>query len=154
MIKNIMKASLLLAAITVMMGACSKDDKPGDPPVPSGGKSMKLTITTTGLLAGDHLTMNVAGSTISGTAKTLYKLNNITQENQPAFNVDQAKLAAGPVVIESVVPLFLTAVSLGGFSAPGHSFTVKIIPVIDGKEQAAVSKAFTTQASSQTYRFE
>lgn len=146
--------SLSMLLVMAFFAACSKSDSDNPAPGLPNGKTMKLTITATGLTAADYLKTTVSGGTVSGTESTLYKLNGVTQTNQKGFEIDQSKLISGPVTIETVVPVAITSVSMGGFSATGHSFSVKIEPIIDGKAQTVINQAYTTTTFSKVYDFQ
>ncbi len=149
---TLISASILLVA--ALFTACSKSDQDDPTPEPPQGKTMKLTITATGLTTNDYLKTTVSGGTVSGTEPTLYKLNGITQTNQKGFEIDQSKLISGPVTIETVVPVAITSLSMGGFSAAGHTFSIKIEPVIDGKAQTAISQVYNTSTFTKVYDFQ
>lgn len=152
--KRTLSFSLSMLLLIALFSACSKSDSDNPTPDPPKGKTMKLTITATGLTSSDYLKTTVSGGTVNGTEPTLYKLNGVTLTNQRGFEIDQAKLISGPVTIETVVSVATTSISMGGFSAAGHSFSIKIEPVIDGKTQTAINQAYTTATFSKVYDFQ
>ncbi|MBO9730344.1 MAG: hypothetical protein J7623_17015 [Chitinophaga sp.] len=152
--KRLLSVSLSVLLVIALFAACSKSKNDNPSPELPKGKTMKLTITATGLTSGDYLKTTVSGGTINGTEPTLYKVNGVAQTNQKGFEIDQSKLISGPVTIETVVPVAITSISMGGFSAAGHSFSVKIEPVIDGKAQTAINQAYTTTVFSKSYDFQ
>ena len=151
--KRILFLSLSMLMVTALFTACSKDDNGNPRPDLPQGKTMKLTITATGLTSNDHLKTTISGGTINGTEATLYKVNGVAQVNQKGFEIGQSKLISGPVTIETVVPVAITSISMGGFSAAGHSFSIKIEPVIDGKSQTAINQSYTTETFAKVYDF-
>ncbi|MBS0026539.1 hypothetical protein ACTJJ0_02705 [Chitinophaga sp. 22321] len=152
--KRILSLSLSILLVAALFTACSKNNNGDDTPDLPKGKTMKLTITATGLTPADYLKTTISGGTINGTEPTLYKLNGVAQTNQKGFAIDQSTLISGPVTIETVVPVAITSISMGGFSAAGHSFSIKIASVIDGKEQTAIQQAYTTTTFTKVYDFQ
>ncbi|SIO51340.1 hypothetical protein SAMN04488055_5041 [Chitinophaga niabensis] len=144
----------LTLSLTIALFSCSKSkDNPGPGPGQPGNKTMKFTLTTTGLQAADDFSLTVTGSDIQATATTLFKVNGILQNNQKVITISKAQLMAGQVVIETL-PLYTVSISAGGFSGTaGHSFTFKLEPVINGAAQTVVNKTITTTAYADTFTF-
>ncbi len=144
----------LALTLTLVLFSCSKSkDDPGPGPGTPGNKTMKFTLTTTGLQAADDFSLTVSGSDIQATATTLFKVNGVLQNNQKVITISKAQLMAGQVVIETI-PLYTVSISDGGFSGTaGHTFSFKIEPVINNVAQAVVNKTITTTAYSETFGF-
>ncbi len=145
---------ILLAGLfmVALLAGCSKEDN-NTPGLPQG-KSMKFTITATDFQAGDYFDLTLAGGSTDGQASTFFKVNGATLDNQQVISLGESDLAAGPIVIESVRPLLVASMSIGGFSSTdGHSYTVEVAPVIDGTPQNPLTKTFNSDAESVSYEF-
>ena len=142
--KAILWINLVVFGLLIFGGCSSKKNDPTPPPS-QAQKNMKFTLTTTGLLASDDFDLAIVGSTTSGNATTIFKLNGVVQPNQTSLTITNAQFRAGQVVIETTTPIFIAAISTGGFSATaGHSFTFKLEPVVDGAAQPVITKTITT----------
>lgn len=147
------KLSLITCLIvaTLLFSSCSKKDSAPDLPA---GKTMKFTLTTTGLAAADDFHVAFAGSDIQGTTNAIFKVNNVTQSNMRAITISNAQLRAGQIIVETVIPLFNVSISASGSSAAaGHSFTFKMEPVVNAAPQPVINKTITTTAYSENFSF-
>ncbi|WP_293307660.1 hypothetical protein [Pedobacter sp. UBA5917] len=142
----------LLAFSTIVFNGCKKKDNIDEPDL--RGKTYKFTVTSTGVLATDDIDVTFTGGS-SANAKTLLKIDGVTQDNQQVVTLTRAQITkSGGTVVESAVPLIVCGFDLGGFSGTtGHTFTVKVVPVVDGTPATTVSKTFTTQTFYQSYDY-
>eukprot|EP01012_Entosiphon_sulcatum_P032731 TRINITY_DN41584_c0_g1_i1.p1 TRINITY_DN41584_c0_g1~~TRINITY_DN41584_c0_g1_i1.p1 ORF type:complete len:152 (+),score=10.06 TRINITY_DN41584_c0_g1_i1:48-503(+) len=142
----------LLAFSTLVFNGCKKKGNVDEPDV--RGKTYKFTVTSTGILATDNIDVTFNGGS-STNAKTLLKVDGVTQDNQQIVTLTRAQITkSGGTVVESAVPLIVCGFDLGGFSGTtGHTFVVKVVPVVDGTPATTVSKTFTTQTFYQAYDY-
>jgi hypothetical protein len=149
--KAILWVNLILLGVFVFSGCSSKKDNPA-PSIKE--QNMKFTLTTTGLQATDDFDLNITGGTVEGSASTLFKINGVVQNSQRLVTITNAQLRAGQVVVETNVPLFYAAVTIGGFSGTdGHTFTFKLEPVIGGTAQPTITQTFTTATYTNQYTY-
>lgn len=144
----------LTLSLTIVLFSCSKSkDNPDPGPGGSGNKTMKFTLTTTGLQAADDFSLTFSGSDITGTANTLFKVNGVLRNNQRAIVISKAQLMAGQIVVETV-PLYTVSISAGGScGTAGRTFSFKLEPVINNAAQTVVNKTVTNTAYAETFTF-
>ncbi len=142
----------LLAFSAVVFSGCKKKDNADEPDI--RGKTFKYTVTSTGILATDNIDITFNGGS-SNNAKTVLKVDGATQDNQQVVTLTRAQITkSGGTVVESVVPLIVSGFNLSGFSGTaGHTFVVKVVPIVDGTPVTTVSKTFTTEVFSQGYNY-
>ncbi len=142
---------VILFTLAISFGCGKKNNNDSDLPA---GKTIKFTVTATGLLASDDFDILFTGSDVQGTATTLFKVDGVAQNSQRAVTITNAQLRAKQVVVETATPLFTVVVSpSGSSSAANHSFSFKIEPVVDGKAQAAVNKTVGYSAYSEQFTY-
>lgn len=152
-IKTLYLSLLVIAGL--QFAACSKDkDEPGPDPNPTGEKTFKFTLKTSGLQSADNFSVSFTGGDIQGTATTMFKINGAVQSNKKSIEISKEQLIAGNVVIESTIPLATVLVSASGFSGTtGHSFTFTMEPVINNQPQTTVNKTITTSVYAESLSY-
>jgi hypothetical protein len=148
--KAILWANLLALGLFVFSGCSKKKD---DPNPSANQKHMKFSITTTGLTAADNFTVQVSGSDVQTSTTTIYKVNGVAQNNQRGIEINNAQFRAGKVVIETIVPLYVSSVTVIGDGADGHTFSYKLEPEVDGKPRAVINKTITSASYSDSFQY-
>ncbi|RPE08012.1 hypothetical protein EGT74_13135 [Chitinophaga lutea] len=115
-----------------------------DPALPTS-RNFKLTVSATGLSATDYdgATIAVAGSLLSSTESTLWKVNGQVRNNEKGISFTKAELlAGGTFVLESIRPLAVidVTVSCTNFNEP---FNLKIKTEVDGQVKENIDQAVT-----------
>ena len=150
--KTIRTLILLMLPVMAMnvLSSCKKDKNNGGDS--SKSANMKFTITATGIQNAEHfgLSFTAAGGN-QGTV--FFKVNGQPQANKQVVDITTAQLAAGPVVVETAIPLEGTIVGLGAFAKTGTSFNIKIAPVIEGQAKAEINQTITQNDFAQVYTY-
>lgn len=135
----------------MVLGGCKKKNDGFD----VSGKNYKFTVKATGVIATDDIDVTFIGSPADPNVKTVIKVDGVVQNNQYSVELTRAQITkSAGVVVESSQPIFEMGFILAGYSGTaGHTFTVKVDPVIDGTAAPSVSKTFTTDTFAQTYTY-
>ncbi|KQC02667.1 hypothetical protein [Pedobacter sp. Hv1] len=149
--KTIRNLILLMLPVMAMnaLSSCKKDKNGGDS---NKSANMKFTITATGIQNAEHfaLSFTAAGA---NQGNVFFKVNGQTQADKPVVDITTAQLSAGPVVVETAMPLDGTIVGLGASAKTGTSFNIKIVPVIEGQARAEINQTITQNDFAQAYTY-
>ncbi len=131
-----------LAGAALAFSGCSGKDDPA--PLPTE-KNFKITVSATGMSATDYdgVTIAVAGSLLSSTESTLWKVNGQVRNNEKGISLTKAELlAGGTFVIESIRPLVVidVTVSATNFNEP---FNLKVKTEVNGQPKENVDQTVT-----------
>lgn len=152
-----MKKLILIIGLVVInaliLTGCKKTEGGADDPGIKG-KTYKFTITSSNVQSYDLIDITFSGGSPTS-AQTVFKVDGVMQDNQQNIKLTKEQVTkAGGVVVESAVPLILCRLGLGGFSAlDGHTFIVKVVPLVDGAAGTTVTKTFTTDVFYQSYNY-
>lgn len=150
--KNLSLMICLWIAGIVVMGGCKKpiDDIPQTP-----AKNYKFTVKSTGIIDADYIRITFVGISVNGNVKTTMKVDGVEQSNQTTIELTRAQITSSTgVVIESTQPIFQMGFVISGQSGtPGHTFNLKVDPIVNGTAAASVNKTFTTETFSQDYSY-
>lgn len=151
------KISTAIICMTLLTGlsSCSKKNDNTGAPDTSKGKTAKFTVTVTGAPESAYVSFVVAGIGTEVSNTTVWKLNNVTQNNEQAVSLGRNNFTGSTqtYVIESVIPLQAISVGVQCLSPADVPYTISYKAEINGEVKADNKNVQVTKASDFTHDY-
>jgi Ni,Fe-hydrogenase III small subunit len=148
-------ATVICFALLSGLSSCSKKKDDSVTLPTSKGKTAKFTVSVTGAPPSAYISFVMAGVATDISNSTVWKLNNVTQNNEMAVSLGQNNFTGNvqTYVIESVAPLQSISVGVQCLSPANVPYTISYKAEINGEVKANNQNVSVTRDADFTHDY-
>jgi Ni,Fe-hydrogenase III small subunit len=148
-------AAVICFALLAGLSSCSKKKDDTVTPPNSKGKTAKFTVSVTGAPSSAYISFVMAGVATDVSNSTVWKINNVTQNNEMAVSLGQNNFAGNvqTYVVESVIPLQSISVGVQCLSPANVPYTISYKAEINGEVKANDQNVSVTKDADFTHDY-